>query len=70
MSQEEKCLLISLLVRLITSRLISGFPQYNLGEEMEIIDNSIIEYLVFPIVFPLHFSLYHQLILEISKLVK
>ena len=56
MSQEEKCLLISLLVRLITSRLISGFPQYNLGEEMEIIDNSIIEYLVFP----LHTSLYHQ----------
>ena len=66
MSQEEKCLLISLLVRLITSRLISGFPQYNLGEEMEIIDNSIIEYLVFP----LHTSLYHQLILEISKIVK
>ena len=66
MSQEEKCLLISLLVRLITSRLISGFPQYNLGEEMEIIDNSIIEYLVFP----LHTSLYHKLILEISKIVK
>ena len=48
MSQEEKCFLISLLVRLITNRVISGFPQYNLRRRRKS-QLLTIEYLVFPL---------------------